>query len=102
MAKRGLKRGRWIVAGGLIAFVVVSSAVISRRSYGHRQGLEVTALGRRLSNLESERVRLDKQIREASSASVIIPIAERRLGMHLPAESQMVVLGRGVEKSGTP
>lgn len=101
MAKRGLKRGRWIVAGGLIAFVVVSSAVIARRSFGHREGLALTALQRKKASLESERVRLGQQIRDGSSRSVIVPIAERRLGMHLPAESQIVML-RGSDGSGTP
>lgn len=100
MAKRGLKRGRWIVTGGLIAFVVVSAAVIARRSFGHREGLALTALQRKKSTLESERVRLGQQIRDGSSRSVIVPIAERKLGMHLPSESQIVML-RGSE-TGTP
>lgn len=102
MAKRGLKRGRWIVAGALVAFVLVSSAIIARRSYGHSEGLEVTALQRRKAALESERVRLDQQIRDASARSVIVPLAERRLGMHLPSESQMIVLRGATESSGTP
>ncbi|HEY0242623.1 MAG TPA: cell division protein FtsL [Gemmatimonadaceae bacterium] len=101
MATRGLKRGRWIIAGGLVAFVIVSAAVIARRSYGHREGIELTALRRRKAALESERVKLGQQIRDGSSRSVIVPIAERRLGMHLPNESQMVVL-KGTESSGSP
>ncbi len=101
MAKRGVKQGRWIIAGGLIAFVVVSAAVIARRSYGHREGAALTALQRRKASLESERVRLGQQIRDGSSRSVIVPVAERRLGMHLPAESQIVML-RGSGSGGTP
>src|SRR4029078_11664230 len=100
MGKTGLKRGRWIVAGGLIAFVVVSAAVIARRSFGHREGLALTALQRKKDSLESERVRLGQQIRDGSSRNVIVPIAERKLGMHLPTESQIVML-RGSD-SGTP
>jgi cell division protein FtsL len=102
MAKRGLKQGRLIVAGGLIAFVLVSAAVIARRSYGHREGLEFTQLQRRKANLESERVRLEQQIRDASARSVIVPIAERRLGMHLPSEAQMVNLSGTARNGGTP
>jgi hypothetical protein len=101
MAKRGLKQGRWIVAGGLIAFVLVSAAVIARRSYGHREGEALTALQRRKASLESERVRLGQQIRDGSSRTVIVPVAERRLGMHLPSESQIVML-RGSGSGGTP
>jgi len=102
MAKRGLKRGRWIVAGGLVAFVLVAAAVVARRSYGHRVGLQVTALERRKTSLESERVRLDRAIRDASSRPKLLPIAERRLGMHLPSESQVVFLGRAPRNGGTP
>ena len=101
MAKRGVKRGRWIVAGALVAFVVVSAAVVARRSYGYREGLELTALQRRKANLESERVRLDQEIRNASSRSRLLPIAER-LGMHMPSETQIVVLERAKRESATP
>jgi cell division protein FtsL len=101
MAKRGVKRGRWVVAGVLTAFVVVSAAVIARRSYGHREGVALTALQRQKAALESERVRLGQQIRDGSSRSVIVPIAERRLGMHLPSEAQIVML-RGSGSGGTP
>ena len=102
MAKRGLKRGRWMVAGGLIAFVLVAAAVVARRSYGHREGVELTALVRRKAQLENERVRLSQAIRLASSRPVIVPIAERRLGMHLPLESQMVIVKRAARNGGTP
>ncbi|MDO8500389.1 MAG: cell division protein FtsL [Gemmatimonadaceae bacterium] len=102
MAKRGLKRGRWMIAGGLTVFVLVSAAVIARRSYGHREGLELTALQRRRSNLESERVRLSQDIRDASSRPVIVPIAEHRLGMHIPSELQIVILNRIARKNGAP
>jgi len=101
MAKRGVKRGRFTVAAGLILFVIVSSAVIARRSYGHREGEAITALQRRKASLESERVRLGQQIRDGSSRSVIVPLAERRLGMHLPSESQIVML-KGSGSGGTP
>ena len=102
MAKRGLKQGRWIVFGGLLTFVIVSAAVIARRSYGHREGREVTALTRRKAMLESERVRLKQQIRDNSARSVIIPIAERRLGMHIASEAQIVVLGAARSDSSAP
>jgi cell division protein FtsL len=102
VAKKRLRPGRWIVSGGLIAFVLVSAAVIARRSYGHREGLQLTQLERRKSTLASERVRLEQQIRDASARSVIVPIAERRLGMHLPSESQMVNLNATARNGGTP
>ena len=81
-----------MIAGGLATFVIVAAAVIARRSYGHSEGRELTSLQRRKASLESERVRLQQQIRDASSRTVIVPLAERRLGMHLPTESQMIML----------
>ncbi len=102
MAKRGLKRGRWIVAGGLIAFVLVAAAVIGRRSYGYRVGIELTSLQRRRANLENERVRLSQLIRDGSSRRIIVPLAERRLGMRLPSDSQMVFVKRAGRNGGTP
>ncbi len=101
MAKRGVKRGRWIVTGALLGFVLVSAAVIARRSFGYREGLELTALQRRKANLESERVRLDQEIRNASSRSRLLPVAER-LGMHMPSEAQIVVLDGSKRDSATP
>jgi cell division protein FtsL len=83
-----------------VAFVIVAAAVIARRSYGHSEGRELTSLQRRKAALESERVRLQQQIRDASSRSVIVPLAERRLGMHLPTESQMIMLRAA--PNGTP
>jgi hypothetical protein len=92
MAKRGLKRGRWIVFGGLIVFVIVATAVIARRSLGHSDAIAITQLTHRKALLESERLRLTQKIRDNSSRSVIVPLAEQRLGMHLAAEGQIVVL----------
>jgi cell division protein FtsL len=89
-----------MIAGGLVAFVIVAAALIARRSYGHSEGRELTSLQRRKAALESERVRLQQQIRDASSRSVIVPLAERRLGMHLPTESQMIMLRAA--PNGTP
>ena len=93
MAKRDVKRGRWIVAVGLVAFVAVSAAVVARRSFVHREGVELLALQRRKANLEGERVRLDREIRAASSRAQLLPVAES-LGMHMPSETQIVVLER--------
>ena len=103
MAKRGLGlRGRWLVAGILVAFVAIAAAVITRRSYGVAQASEIkTLLGRRAS-LESDRAQLDAAIREAASRPRLMPVVERRLGMHVPSESQVVYLRRQTRVGGTP
>ena len=87
-----------MIAGGLVGFVLIAAAVVARRSYGHREGSTITALQRRQADLESEQTRLSQVIREGSSRSHIVPIAESRLGMHAPSETQIVYLRR----SGKP
>lgn len=83
-----------MIACGLVGFVLIAAAVVARRSYGHREGSTITSLQRKQAELESERTRLAQLIREGSSRSHILPIAEKRLGMHPPAETQIVYLRR--------
>ncbi len=83
-----------MIAGGLLGFVLIAVAVVARRSYGHREGASITTLSRRQAELRSERTRLAQLIRESSSLTHIRPIAEQRLGMRTPSETQIVLLPR--------
>ncbi len=83
-----------MIAGGLVGFVLIAAAVVARRSYGHREGSTITTLQKTEADFESEKSRLSQLIREGSSRSHIIPIAEKRLGMHAPSETQIVYLHR--------
>lgn len=95
MAKRRVGvRGRWIVAAILIGFVITTAAVIARRSYGDAQARKMSAVEARLRQLRNERVRVEAEIRDASSRVRLIPIAEAKLGMHVPADTQVVILPR--------
>lgn len=99
MAKRGVGiRGRWIVAAVLVGFVVTTTAVIARRSYGDAQARRMATVETRLRQLRNERVRLEAEIRDASSRVRLIPIAESRLGMHVPADTQVVILPRRAKR----
>lgn len=92
MAKRRVAgRGRRVVAGFLVAFVLVASIVIWRRSHGIVQARELRELERQQRQLEAERARLERDIRLASSRSRLVPVAER-LGMRMPLDSEIVVL----------
>lgn len=103
MAKRRVAvRGRWIVAAVLIGFVITTAAVIARRSHGDQVASEMSGTDERLRELRNERVRLEGEIRDASSRARLVPIAEARLGMHLPAEDQVVILPRQARRGGTP
>jgi cell division protein FtsL len=49
-------------------------------------------LDRRRQALEAERVKLDGEIRDASSRARLAPIAEQRLNMHVPSPDQVIML----------
>lgn len=87
-------RGRSIVLILLVSFVLVAAAVIGRRSYGYTEARSVTALDRQLSALQAERTRLAGAIRDESGRSKLGPLAEQRLGMKVPADTQVVLIRR--------
>jgi cell division protein FtsL len=101
MAKRRLAlRGRSLVALGLLGFVLIATGVIWRRAAGISQAADLRALEQQVVQLEAQQARLENEIREASSRSTLAPIAERRLGMRVPSDTQVVILPRS-PRSGT-
>jgi cell division protein FtsL len=100
--RRVAVRGRWIVGAVLIGFVLTTAAVVARRSYGDANARQMSGMEARLRQLRNERVRLDAEIRDASSRVRLIPIAEARLGMHVPADTQVVILPRQARRIDTP
>jgi len=103
MAKsRVALRGRSLVALGLVTFVLLTSLVIWRRSVGIAGARELRELGQRRLQLEGDRARLARDIRAASSREKLVPIAERRLGMRVPSDDQMIILERRPVGDTTP
>ncbi len=95
MAKRRVSgRGRSVAALLLLGFVLASVVVIWRRSAGIEQARALRELERRRVELLAERARLERDIRDASSRARLVPIAERRLGMHVPLDHEIVHLPR--------
>jgi cell division protein FtsL len=95
MAKRRVKgRGRPIVALVLVGFVLVATGVIWRRSFGIAQSRELRELDKQRLELEAQKARLEGEIRELSSRARLAPIAEQRLNMHVPNDSQVIILPR--------
>lgn len=92
--KRGRLSRRASVALVLLGFVLVATGVIARRTYGIDQARAMRDLDRRRQALEAERVRLDGEIRDASSRARLAPIAEQRLDMHVPSPEQVIMLAR--------
>jgi cell division protein FtsL len=95
MAKRSVgRRGRSVVALLLLGFVLVATSVIWRRAYGVNQARAVQALDVVRVQLEAERAKLESEIRDAGSRRRIQSIAEQRLRLHIPNDSQVIVLER--------
>jgi len=85
---------RATVALALLGFVLVATGVIARRTYGIDRARALRDLDRRRQTLEAERVKLDGEIRDASSRPRLMPIAEQRLNMRVPSPDQVIVLAR--------
>jgi cell division protein FtsL len=87
-------RGRSIVALVLVGFVIVAAGVIWRRSYGVARAREQRTLETQRATLEAERAKLEGDIRDASSRAKLARVAEERLNMHIPSDSQVIRLPR--------
>ena len=95
MAKRGVgMRGRTLIGVVLGAFVLVAMSIVWRRTIGIGESERLAELDTKRVQLESERARLEGEIRDASARQTLGTSAERRLGMHIPSEKQVVILPR--------
>ena len=83
-----------MIALALCAFVLIAVAVVWRRTVGIGQARELAALQATRLQLEAQRARLQRDIREATSRGRLAPVAERQLDMHVPPDSQVVILVR--------
>lgn len=87
-------RGRTVVLLGLLAFVVVATGVIWRRSVGVAQALKLRELRETRGSLAASEAALEGAIRDASSRARLARTVEERLGMRIPAESLVIRLPR--------
>jgi hypothetical protein len=95
MAKRGVTlRGRSLVAVVLGAFVLVALSIVWRRTIGIGESEHLAQLDARRVALEGERARLESEIRNASARHTLGAAVERKLGMHIPTDKQVVILPR--------
>jgi cell division protein FtsL len=92
VAARTKGRGRTRVALGLVVFLLVATAVIWRRSIGLREAAEVRKLDVQRAALDGQVSQLETKIRELSSREKLGAIAEQRLHMRVPDDSQVIVL----------
>ena len=95
MAQRGVGlKGRTIVGLLLGAFLVVALSIVWRRTIGISESRRLTALEATRAQLESERARVQSDIRDASTRQHLGSVVETRLGMHVPSDKQVVILPR--------
>jgi cell division protein FtsL len=88
------KGTRLFLVIGLIGFFVAATGVVTRRIFGISQAKTLRALQLQREAVEAARVKLEVEIRDASNRSRLGPIAERRLNMYVPADSQVIILPR--------
>jgi cell division protein FtsL len=97
--KRGVGKrsgGGWsargVIALVLVGFVAVASVVILRRVIGVKQQTDISRLAQQRDALEADRIRIEGEIRAASSRQRLEPIAEQRLNMHIATPQEQVIL----------
>lgn len=84
-------KGRHWVFLWLLIFLGCALVVVSRQTAALRTGRRLHDLREERSSLESRRADLERRIRVASSRQVLVPVAERTLGLHEPADSEFVL-----------
>ncbi len=86
-----LKGRHWLIIW-LVVFLCVLLAVAARQTSGFRTARRLGELREERMALEARRGELERRIRAASSRQVLVPIAERALGLHQPSDSEFVLL----------
>ncbi len=85
-----LKGRHWVLVW-LLAFLGGAVAVVTRQTAALHTARRLHDLREERGNLEARRAELERRIRVASSRQVLIPLAERRFGLHEPADSEFVL-----------
>jgi cell division protein FtsL len=88
------RRGRSVVALTLFGFVLVATSVIWRRTYGFSQTRMLQRLERQRADLRAQHAQLLREIRDAASRDKLTPMAEQRLRLRMPSDSQVIVIER--------
>jgi len=78
----------------LAGFFTVAAGVITRRTFGIRQSRALRILEQQRDAADAARIKLEAEIRDASSRSRLVPLVEQRLHMYVPADSQVIILHR--------
>ena len=85
--------GRMRLVVLMLAFLVITGGVILRRTFGIAAASELRDLESKRAATINEKLRLEGEIRAASSRARLLPLAER-LDLRVPADSQVVSISR--------
>ena len=85
-------KGRHWVAIWLGGFLVVALVVVWRQSAALRTAQELQALQKTRGALEVSKSSTTLEVHRARSRAVLVPLAERTLGLRLPQDSEITIL----------
>ncbi len=88
------RRGRQQLALVLLGFLALASVVVWRKSFGFAEGQRVRVLAERRTELDARRTRIEGDIRSTLTLRRLGAIVEKRLGLRVPADSQIILLTR--------
>ncbi|MBV6521490.1 MAG: hypothetical protein MNPFHGCM_01628 [Gemmatimonadaceae bacterium] len=84
-------RGR-LIATTLLIFLVVATSVVWRRTRGMAAARSLQTLASSRAELESRRLQLESDIVTLASRGKLGVRVESRLGLHVPNDSQVILL----------
>lgn len=87
-------RGRRLTALVLLGFLALASGIVWRKSYGFTEGQRLRELSERRTELDAQRTRIEGDIRSTLTLRRLGAIVEKRLGLRVPADSQIILLTR--------
>ena len=87
-------RGRHWVAVWLAGFLAVAAAVVWRQTEALAAARALRSLQTARGALETSRAAAAAAVRRAQSRAVLVPLAESRLGLRLPNDTEIVILQR--------
>jgi len=85
-------KGRHWVALWLAGFLVTAAAIVWRQTNALATVRQLHALQATRGALEATRADAVAAIRHAESRAVLVPLAEQRLGLRLPQDTEIVIL----------
>jgi hypothetical protein len=85
-----LKGRHWLILW-LVIFLGMLVGITTRQTAGFQAAGQLHDLREERMSLEARRGDLERRIRVASSRQVLVPIVQRALGLHEPADSEFVL-----------